>query len=261
MTTCVAPGARARRLLSSALLVLALGGCVTGPTPRPAPFSDEVRRLVALLTLRHGQVADLRTLAEVTVRQGAAARRFSGVLLAREPDAIRFEALSPLGQPFLLVAIADGTLTSYHVGDNRVFRGPATAGASGWWLGVRLGPQDLYGLLLGRPVPPRGLREAELLPADADGPSLRLVGDDHTQRVWLDAETGEVSRVEIAGGRRTLTVAYDDFGADGVPAVIQADSTGLQASLRYRDPVVGRGLDPDAFDLRVPEGATIQPLR
>jgi outer membrane lipoprotein-sorting protein len=262
VTTCVGPRARARRHLSSGALAIVLAACATVAPPEPARIPDETRRLVALLTLRHHHIADVKSLVEVTLRQGAAAQRFSGVLLARAPDRLRFEALSPFGQPFLLVTVADGTLTRYHVGDNRTLIAPADARTTGRWLGVPLGPDDLLGLLIGRPLPPRDLREAELLPADARGRSLRLAGHDQTQRVWLDVETGVVSRIEIQGGRRMLAVTYEQRGGAGIPTAIRATAeTDLEALIRYRDPVLSAGVDPALFQLTVPASANTERLR
>ncbi len=251
---------RARRLLSSAALAVLATGCAAG-APRPqTELPDELRRLVALLVLRRDEIADLRTRAEVTLRHGASTRRFAGALLIRTPDAVRFEALSPFGPPFLLLTMADGTLTTYSVADHRALVGPATRATTGRWLGVPLDPEDLVGLLLGRVIPPRDLREAEILPADLHGRSVRLVGAAQTRRVWMDFETGAITRAEIGGGRRTLTVAYDRADVDGVPRALHVATDGgdLEGDVRYREPAVSVGIDPTLFHFEIPEGANVQ---
>lgn len=255
---------RSRRRLSNLALALtvsaSLSACATAAPPGRAPLSDEVRRLVALLTLRRDEFADLRTLADVTLRRGATVQRFSGVLLAKPPASLRFEALSPFGQPFLLLTISDGTLVSYDVVENRALTGPLDETTTGRWLGVRVEAEEIVGLLIGRVLPPAGLTDAAMLPADETGPSLRLVGRDRTERVWMDFETGEVRGAELWGGRNTLRVTYTRAPDRDVPAEIHAIAPGteFEATVRYRQPALGTGIDPERFRLAVPQGANVQ---
>lgn len=252
---------RARRLLSNLALALALAGCATAAPPPEPPLADEVRRLVALLTLRRDEFSDLRTLAEVTLRRGATAQRFTGVLLVKPPGSVRFEALSPLGQqPLLLATLSDATLTSYNVAENTALTGPVGEKTTGRWLGVALGAEDIVGLLIGRVLPPTGMTAAEILPADAAGPSIQMVGRDRTERVWMDFETGEARKVEISGGRHTLIVDYRPEPGRDLPAEIHAiaTGTGFEATVRYRQPAIATGIDAERFRLTVPQGANVQ---
>jgi len=251
---------RARRRLSNLALALVVSACATAAPPPAPPLPDEVRRLLAVLTLRRDEFSDLRALAEVTVRRGAAVQRFAGALLVKPPASVRFEALSPFGQPFLLLAMADGTLTSYNVVENAALTGPVGERTIGRWLGVPLAPQDIVGLLIGRVVPPTGLTAAEILPADDAGPSIRMVGRERTGRVWMDLETGEVRKVEIGGGRHTLVVDYAPDPGRDLPAEIRARApgTGFEATVRYRQPALATGIDPERFRLTVPQGANVQ---
>src|SRR5437899_8879723 len=113
--------ASAPKPLSSALVLLLLAGCaIAPPTPR-APIDAEARRVVDRLTAGWQEFHDLRALADVSLKRGSERQRLSGVLLARAPASVRFEALSPFGQPFLLVTIHDGDrkstrLNSSHLG-------------------------------------------------------------------------------------------------------------------------------------------------
>src|SRR5215510_1578687 len=103
--------ASAPKRLSSVLVVLLLTGCaIAPPTPR-APVSGEARAVVDRLTARWQEFHDLRGLADVTLTRGSDRQRVNGVLLARSPASVRFEVLSPFGQPFLLVVINDTATT------------------------------------------------------------------------------------------------------------------------------------------------------
>jgi outer membrane lipoprotein-sorting protein len=247
-----------RRLAPALGIALVLAACATISPAPPPEFPDEVRRLVALLTLRRDQIADVRTRAALTVHRGGGVQQLSGVVLVKPPTSLRFEALSPFGQPFILGTVSDGTVTIYNVADNRALIGPATAGAARRWLGIALGAEDLVGVLLGRIGPPPDLREASLVPPDAEGSSLLLVARRQRRRVWLDPETGVISKLEIGQAPDPLVVAYDWPAGGELPQRIQVASPGLEAELRYQDPIVSAGVDPARFTLPVPETAEIR---
>ena len=226
------------------------------------PPSDEARRLLALLQLRRDELADLRTLAEVTVRRGGRIQRFSGVLLVKPPASLRFEALSPLGQPVLLLTVSGGTLSAYNVVENLAFSYQVNEQTTSRWLGVPLDAEDLVGLLLGRVIPSRGLRRVEILPSDGEGPSLELTGERQRARLWLDVEAGEVHKVAIGGGRATLVVTYTRTPGSPVPSEIHAAAgQDFEATVEYREPEIATGLDAERFELRVPNGANVQRIR
>src|SRR3989454_12407384 len=117
-----------RRLLSSLLPILSLAaGCATAlPPPREAP-SEDARRAVGLLAARWQAFTDLRALADVRLARGGDKQQFTGALLLKAPDSLRFEALSPFGQPLLLATMHDGQIVTYNVAANAAVVGPATA--------------------------------------------------------------------------------------------------------------------------------------
>ena len=251
----------ARRLLTNLGLALCLAACATGAPRGEPPLSDDARRLIALLTLRRDQFSDLRALVELTVRRGERTQRYTGVVLAKPPASLRFEALSPFNQPVFLAAMSAGSLTTYDVYGNRAMKAPVSARAAGWWLGIPLEAEDVVALLIGRVLPPREVREAEILPADATGPSLRLVGRERTERIWMDFETGDVVRAEIQGGRTTLVVEYAWAASDSLPTGIRATAgPDFEAIVRYRQPALATGVEEERFRLVLPEGANLQPL-
>jgi len=231
------------------------------PPPRQA-IPEEARRAVALLTERWHEFSDLRTLADLRLERGDEIQQMTGVLLARAPASVRFEALSPLGSPVLLVAIDDGRLTAYNAGTNEGLVGPADAETAGKLIGLPLDPDDLVGVLAGRPVPPKDIRAAEILPADDSGPSLEVHGAVNRLRVWMDFATGAVHQAQITGGRYEVRVSYTRDG-NGPPLgfdLVVAQGQAV-ASVRYRQPVFDAGLDAGAFHLTLPERAKIERLR
>jgi hypothetical protein len=218
--------------------------------------------VVAVLAERWHAFSDLRTLAEIRIERRGERQQFTGVLLARAPASVRLEALSPLGQPLLLATIHEGRLTVYDAAANSALVGPATSETAARLLSLPFDPDDLVGVLAGRPAPPKDLRTAEVLPPDDRGPSIELIGAVHRQRVWMDLTTGVVRQVEITGGRYAMRVTYV-LGDDGSPLGfdLSAAEGYLAGTVRYRDPVYGGGVDAARFSLTLPERAKIEELR
>jgi len=258
----VARRPRSSRLLALLVVVGLLAGCAIAIPPPRQTISEEARRAVDLLNARWQTVSDLRTLADITVERGGQRQQLSGVLLAKAPGSVRFEALSPFGQPFLLAVVHDGKLTAYNTVTREAVVGEANAETTAKLLNLPLEAEDMVAVITGHAVPPRGLRVAEIKPADTNGPSISLIGDVHEKRVWMDFETGVVRQVEIIGGRVAATVSYlRDAGG----AMTGFDATAVDryvvATVRYRNAATGVGLTPDRFALTLPKDAKTQPIR
>lgn len=250
-----------RRRRSSLLLLLALAsGCATA-LPARQPIDGPALRALGLLDERWQAFTDLRALADVVVRRGDERQHLTGVLLVKGPGSVRFEALSPFGQPYFLVVVHAGGLTAYDAAKHEALVGPATAETIARVLGLPLDADNLVAVLVGRAVPPKELRVAELLPPDVRGPSLNLVGAVQRQRVWMDFETGEVRQVEIAGGRVPVTITYRRRGDTPGGFDFDAGQAYVTGSVTYRNVVVGAGIEADRFTLVLPKGAKIQSIR
>jgi outer membrane lipoprotein-sorting protein len=252
----------ARRLLSSALAGLLAAGCAIALPPPREPVGEAARAALALLTERWHGVSDLRALAGITIERGGQRQRLRGVLLARAPHSIRFEALAPFGPPLLLMVIRDGQLTVYDALTNEATVGPATAESAARVLSLAVEPDDLVAVLAGRTAPPRDLRVAEVLAPDADGASLSLIGRFHRQRVWMDFTTGVVHQLEIVGGRYVARVVFQRDGQGALTGFdLDAGEGHVRAAVRYDTLVLNGGVEADRFVLAIPKGAKIQPLR
>lgn len=240
---------------------MTLHGCASAPARRAV--SPEAQAALARLEQRQGDLADLRTAADIRIRRDSKNQRISGVLLLRSPASLRFEALTPLGVPAVLVAGDSQSLTLWEVFDNRAFILPASPDANRRWLGLALGAEDLVGLLSGRVRPIAAPSSVELLPPDILGPSLRLTGADGEQRIWLDPITGQARQVEWTGGKNPARVTFDLTAPDAPPAgltLVTLDGK-IEMIVRYRDPRVNTGFDPALLGLTVPEHVRIQDFR
>jgi hypothetical protein len=244
--------------------MLGLGACATAPPA--APLAPEVEAQRARLEDAWRSFVDLRTLAEISIRQGDRSQRFAGALLLKAPAGLRFEALSPFGPPLLVVAARPEQVTIWEVARNRAYLLPSTPDANRRWLGLALSTEDLVALLAGHVRPLRAPRSGALVPPDETGPSLRLTDAEGTQRIWLDAP-GRPLKIEWTEGKNPMRVTFTrterDPSAGVVPQTIRLVTLDgrLEVSVTYREPAVDAGFDPALLTLTVPQGVEIQDFR
>ena len=259
-----APRTIARKLRSSvwALAALAAAGCAIAPPPPRAAIPAQSRQVVELLTARAREFVDMRTLADVAVQRTGDRYRVRGVILAKAPSSVRFEALSPLGPPLMVATIHDGKITAYDATTDEVTTGPATAEAAARLLSLPFEPEDLVGVLSGRPVPPKDLREAEIMPPDGNGPSVQLVGSINTQRVWMDFDTGVVRQLQISGGRGDAVIMFRREPDGTMSGFDLTAGMGLvRSTVRYERPAFGAGIETERFVFTPPKGAKTRTIR
>jgi outer membrane lipoprotein-sorting protein len=252
-----------QRVLALALgWALALAGCASIPPARPSVSPEAVTARTRLME-RWQEFQDLRTLADVRIKRGNKTQRVTGVLLLKAPSSLRFEALSPFGTPVYVVSGDGKSLIVWEVLDQRAYILPASREASRRWLGVDVNANDLVAALAGRAVPLDHARETALLPPDDLGPSLSLRGDDGTQRIWFSPDTGAPRAIEWSGGSNPARAVFADGGAGSPPAgVTVATLDGkLEVQVKYREPRMNTGFDPDLLRLTVPEHVKIQDFR
>lgn len=259
-----APRTIARKLRSSVLVLAALvaAGCAIAPPPPRAAIPAPSRQAVELLTARAKEFTDMRTLADVAVQRTGERYRVRGVILAKSPSSVRFEALSPLGPPLMVATIHEGQITAYDATTDEVTTGPATAEAAARLLSLPFEPEDLVGVLSGRPVPPKDLREAEIMAPDSNGRSVQLVGAINTQRVWMDFDTGVVRQMQISGGRGDAVIVFrrePDGTMNGFD--LTAGMGLVRSTVRYERPAFGAGIETDRFVFTPPKGAKTRTIR
>jgi outer membrane lipoprotein-sorting protein len=256
--------ARRRRsnVLALAIVLLAAAGCATVPRVPRQPIGPEAQHALERLTARWREFTGLRTLADIRVQRAGERQQLQGVLLAKPPGSVRFEALSPMGQPLFLATIHDGRLIAYDATTNEATVGPATAETAARVMNLPFEPQDLVAVLAGHAVPPDDVRVAEVLPPDELGPSIELVGGVNRRRIWLDPETGEVQQFELTGGRAEARVRYVRTSAGERNGFDLTSMLGYaSATVRYRDPTFTAELPDEVFLLTIPNSAKIQQIR
>ena len=119
-----------RRLRNLLLVAGLLAGCATTLPPPREVIPPAALRGIELLTERWREFKDLRTLADVEIQRGRDRQQMRAVVLARAPASVRFEALSPMGQPLLIATIHDpGVIRRIlaHLGLSRSGQSPGPA--------------------------------------------------------------------------------------------------------------------------------------
>ena len=226
-------------------------------------MSPEVSEAYSLVQRNWQAFHDLRTRADIRIRQDNRVQRLDGVLLLMTTSSLRFEALSPLGTPLLVVGGDATTLTVWETMNQRAYRLPASPDATRRWLGLALGPDELVATLSGRAVPLKDPLAAELVPADSVGPSISLRNGSVTQRIWFDPADGRTKAVEWTGEKNQARAVFADAGSDAAPTrVTLATLDGrLEVLVNYHDPRINSGFDASLVDVTLPENVTIQDFR
>ena len=258
---------RSKRVAAGALALglgwaLVQAGCASAP-PAPQPISPDAASAHALLERRWEEFRDLRGLAEITVRRGDRVERLTGALLLRAPSSLRFEALASFGTPVLVVVGDAKALTVWEVLGERAYLFPASPDATRRWLGLALGPDELVAILSGHVLPLKDPLAVELLPADEKGPSLALRSAEAAQRIWFDPASGRARAAEWTGGANPARVVFADGAPDSAPARVTLTTPDgkLQVVVKYRDPRINVGLDPESLKVTVPERVKIRDFR
>ncbi len=235
------------------LVLLSLAACATSPRRPAPPLSPEVRGLLEELEARWKQFEDLRGVVELRLERRESRQRFTGPLLLKAPASLRFEALSPLGQPLLVVAMDGELFTLYSLHDDRAVVGPATERAMGRWLDLPLPPATVVAILAGYVLPLPEISAGALV---HEGDHVRLDLQQEgalMQRIWFDLLGREPRRVKWEGrGVRVEAILGPDHGV-----TLRIPERGTTLSLRYQERDLGVGLPPARFRVELPEGTPV----
>ena len=215
----------------------------------------EGERLLAGWTAQAGQYRSLQGLAKVRVKTPQGSKSGAQVIIARSPDKLRAETLSPFGTTMLLLATDGSDLGVLVPSQNRFYFGQADAENIGRFTKVPVRPDDLVdALLYNSPILSGGKVTAFRLPDG--GWLLELSSWGRRQELVFDLRR-RLTQVRYFDGRDpVLTVTYGDFPDDGpvFPRRIALElfRYGVEASMEFSE--LELNLDPrsDQFRLEPP---------
>jgi outer membrane lipoprotein-sorting protein len=245
---------------------LCFSSCATLPTlaPQPPIPEDLLEQVVARLQALQG----LKGLAQVKVSSPERTFRAQEVLFIQRPGFLRVESLGPLGTPQLYLATDGRELSLYDPGENRYYRGPATAHHLSSVLPVALEPEEAVALLLGgfpfihyEISSVRGDRKEGLWVLE-----LASASREERQIFWVHPQTFCILRAEFHHRRSSRLLTFADYRPiQGLLLPMRIQLTSLepkaQVFVEYQEVEINPDWNRKDFQLPVPRGATVVPWK
>lgn len=195
------------------------------------------------------------------------------ILLAR-PGRVRFTGLSPTDDLVSVLATDGQRFTAFERGQKSCWVGRACAANVGRFTGFALEPDELLGVLIGRP-PLIAYDQATLgwdravggYRVDLVGTSAALGGDKgKVVRLFVGHEDGRILGLQVrAGAKVEVDVRYDDWRRVGehgdlMPGRVDVRMARGSTDLRivYRDIDVATPIEDAAFVFECPTGTTLE---
>ena len=235
----------------AALLVLGVTGCATAPERVPPVLggvpADQAETLVRRWEAEWRTFTGLRAAVDLTVVRKGRAQRSAGALLL-SPTHLRFEAITPIGFPAVVLTAGPDRILVFSPVERRAWTGRPTPEAMARWIGVPVEPETLIRLLTGHvPPPPDGV---PVRVAEDRGPHVVFERGALRQRVWVTPE-GQPARFGRENGQR-LTVTFDRTVSGQIQGlVLEAPSHSLEMRLRYISGEYINTPPPGAFELQL----------
>ena len=240
----------ARRLGLVVASLFFLGGCKprAPEAPRVPVDPSEIESLLSQLDRESEAIK--RYQGFVRIRGKGPDGSFDGrlVVIFERPDDFRIELLGPFGSTRWSAVATENGIRVLFPGSKQYVEEPHTADIVGRLLGVPLDAEEVMALLsgIGKPLP------VEVIAGYRQGPAtigMLAEGD----RIEL-TEDGQVSSVQA----RTYRVSYPTPWKKRrrqIPDRLLLSTESIRVTLSAEDVDVNVALDPDAFELDIPDGA------
>ena len=240
----------ARRLGLVVASLFFLGGCKprAPEVPRVPVDPSEIESLLSQLDRESEAIK--RYQGFVRIRGKGPDGSFDGrlVVIFERPDDFRIELLGPFGSTRWSAVATENGIRVLFPGSKQYVEEPHTADIVGRLLGVPLDAEEVMALLsgIGKPLP------VEVIAGYRQGPAtigMLAEGD----RIEL-TEDGQVSSVQA----RTYRVSYPTPWKKRrrqIPDRLLLSTESIRVTLSAEDVDVNVALDPDAFELDIPDGA------
>ena len=250
-------------------LLLLLCACATLPVLPPETPSAE--SLLQQINARWQALQGLKGLAQVRVSLPQKNFSTHEVFLVHRPAFLRMELLGPLGTPQFYLVTDGRDLKVYNPGENRYYHGQATADhlfAALPFIPLPLKPEEAVALLLGGL--PVSNWETVSIGRDQQEPrwilDLTSASLGESQRLWIHPQSFQILRAELHRPGLSAHLTFSDFREiKGVlfPQRIQFTATEpqVQISIAYEEPELNPPWEEQMFQLPVPRGATVIPLK
>jgi outer membrane lipoprotein-sorting protein len=203
------------------------------------------------------------------VKVAAKGKSFQGqeVFFARRPGWLRAETLGPLGNPQFYLVTDGHELSLYHPGENRYYRGQATANHLSLVFPIAMDPKEIVSLLLGEPLLIDYEAASSLRNEEKGLWILELVSSPRKERqiLWIHPTSWHILRVEFYRPTLSQILIFEDFRRiQGFPFPQKIQFTAFEPAVRlaveYLEVELNPTWTPQDFQLPIPRGATVMPL-
>ena len=254
-----------RICLLGLLFFLFIIGCAALPVLPPDTPSPEY--LLEQTRTRLQNLEGLKGLARLRVSSAGKSFQVQEVLLVRRPAWLRAESLGPLGTPQFYLVTDGRELNLFNPGENRYYRGRATADHLASFLPLPLEPEEIVSFLLGNPMmidydiaSIRRLEEEGLWTLELSSTLRR-----ERQILWVNPFSWHILRAEIYRPALSQRLLFEDFRRTQdflFPQKIQVMSFQPDARLtvEYLEVELNPRWTVQDFQLPVPPGTEVIPL-
>lgn len=250
---------------TAATLVAALAAAACTPRRPPADLSLDPGALLAQVEAAGAAVTRVQGEARLRVdAPGARGVVMTAFVAAERPARLHVEALDFFGNPAATLVTADGRLAIYDSRARVFYEGAATAANVARLVPLPLSPERLVAILCGTP-----LLAGEPVSAEAGRGFVSLELRDGPRTASLRVGPGAaLVRGSFRGAAPAVPdhdVVYSEhteLGGGRFPAnvVISARDPAVRLEVGWKDPEVGRPLDPALFRMKAPAGARVVDL-
>jgi outer membrane lipoprotein-sorting protein len=251
-------------------------GCIvvrTPPVPQvPTPISgqDELKfqaqKMIGALVERDRRLASVQSPAVMEYTAGDQHVKAKEEIVAKRPDSLRVEAMSPFGVALLLAA-QGSDLTIFEPGKNRFMRGHADSDTLYKYVRIPMEPRDAVGLLMGLAPPAFELGNSPDSVSKDGALIVATFGNTASGTHQLGFSDGNLAMVRETGadGRVNYEVRYSDYhdiGGVMFPYVVDATfpAAGSHVTFHYLRPIVNGVIPDSTFVLTPAPGATLMNL-
>jgi outer membrane lipoprotein-sorting protein len=249
-------------LIMSLICLSACGGVI----PRPTDFSDDSARLLASVERRGLAVKSISGELKTEVWQGSKRVKAKQLIAADPQGRLRIEVLSPFGSP-VMTLVSDGSrLMIYAAEEQRFFIGPSTPENMARLIPIKLGPEELAGVLRGAmPLIPHGSAKVDWN-TKSGRYRLHLVGDERQQTVEFEPKHFRVTSIRTYVGKTLIYKAtFGDYSGTTdaiIPRRIlfEIPDDDLRVDMTIIDHRLNPVLPDAAFHLTPPRGIPVESL-
>ncbi|MFH1077015.1 MAG: hypothetical protein V1753_09335 [Pseudomonadota bacterium] len=194
---------------------------ITGCTHREyiAPtILPKAEAAIRLIQKNNGGITSIRAKGKLTIIDNNKTEIYRAIWIARLPNLLRLDLLSPWGQPFGAFAMDEKNISFFLYQRNQLYAGKATPENLARIIHISFMPADILKLLRGS-VPISSYKGAQLEKSSDNTQTILTLfksNGDILERIWYHENPLRIKRADYYDGQDSLTqcIAFDNFSED-----------------------------------------------